>query len=432
MDQIPKTAPIPSKMKFSTMTAGASFVDTFINLRVLAKYIPTNEETAIVGVKFEDTVRGEMIISEAKKAKKAKKASKGKKKRFNDFKHQCTLLVRCPDKTINIKLFNNGNMVCTGCQNTGQAQFACGKIAEAIHNLNGYLEYDIPTRFTNLNSKKIYKQTIVKFTHLIYIIAKELNIDFNLEPFNPTLTKQEGSKLFKKELDEDDQFEEDLMFILTIIKILKTYYGEEALKKAQSLSEFSEIFDMLVEHIDNEKSIIGMTFSSYLYNENKIKLGQVSCNLINHVMTCNYAINRNKLIELMEHDKQLKFVNYKNNYSGAKAYFDCSVDRMEGKSNRIVIIFFGSGKMNVTAARTFNQCDEVYKYICNLFITNFDELLMKTAYNKKKKIDNIMPNQVDIGIHNGYHFIQIKKSHILRNPRNINLLNTFKILDEYK
>jgi TATA-box binding protein (TBP) (component of TFIID and TFIIIB) len=436
---IPEIAPVPTPLKFVTMTMCNS-LDKFINLWVLAKYYNPDidskcdsKTSRIVGIKFENIVRGRV----KRKKKKKKRIVETKRKRFTDFKHQCTLIIDCLGKDINVKLFNNGRIVCTGCNNIEQAAAAAETISKALKDLEGELSYGIPTEFKSHNLKKTHKDDILDYTTVIELISYELDIDINLELFNPSMSKQDSYLLFEKELEADDTFEQDLSYILTLISILKTYYGDEYVKKAETLKDFGDLFDMLVEHSDLDNCTITMPFLSYLDNSKPIKQNHdnVRIIMINHTMSCNYSLNRVNLSELLDKDPRIKFVNYnKVSYSGVKAYYNCIVDRMEGKNNTITVIFFSSGKINITAARTFKQSDEVYKYITDLCENNFNELLMRSAYRiKKKEIENDMPDMFDLGVtDDNFHYVLVKKSSILKNPRNVNLLkNTFDLLDKY-
>ena len=433
---IPKIAPEASPLKFVTMTVCNS-LDAFINLWVLAKHyqlpVLKEGEEGIVGIKFEDIIRGKIKL---KKKKKKRTNDTAKSKRFTDFKHQCTLIIHCLGKDINVKVFNNGRMVCTGCNNVKQADVAAKIISEALCDLQGELSYGIPVKFTSSNLKKTHKHDILEFSTAIELISHELNMNLNIELFNPSLSKSDSFQLFTDELEEDDQFEQDLCYILTLLSILKTYYGKEYVHHAESLKDFGELFDMLIEHTsDNE---ITMPFLSYLNNKVSIKTSpeRVQTSMINHTMSCNYSLNRVRLSEILDSDPRIKFVNYnKESYSGVKAYYKCRVDLMEKKNNTITIIFFSSGKINITAARTFRQSDEVYIYIKELCNDKFDELIMKSAYRtRKKEIENSMPDTFYIGDQegNGCEYLLLKKAAILRNPRNVNLLkNTFGLLEKY-
>ncbi len=432
---IPVHAPSSTPLKFVTMTMGNS-LDRFINLWVLAKHykLDVNARNAIVGIKFEDVIRGKI------KPKKIKKKNNNdtKSKRFTDFKHQCTLIINCLDKDINVKLFNNGRMVCTGCNNIKQAHAAAQIISDALFNLQGEITYGIPYKFESMNLKKTHKQDIIVFTSAIEMISHELGMNLDLELFNPSISKADSFLLFKNNLETDDKFEQDLCYIITLLTILKTYYGKEFVKDAESLSEFGELFDMLIEHTNMDDATITMPFLSYLDNDKPIivKSENVRINMINHTMSCEYNLNRVRLGEILDKDPSIKFINYnKNSYTGLNAYYKCNVDCVPGKKNTIAVIFFGSGKINITAAKSFKQSEEVYEYISNLCRDNFDKLLMKSAYRTKERINNNgMPDTFDMGMsEEGYKYLLIKKSAILRNPRSVNLLkNTFGLLEKYK
>src|SRR3989338_6872342 len=201
--QLPLIPPIPapSELKLITMTITYS-LGHFINLAVVFQYLKLTEE--IICVKFENEHRG--LLIEKKKRKKNKNTGK---RRY--FKNQCTLIIK-HDGYVNVKLFNNGGIVMTGCRSRDQANYIVDIIINAIFNLDGQIEYDIPEKllvdrglsdfFSEIELRKAFKQEIYKYCNLIQLIALDLGWEneFNLEPFNRSYSIAHCFDLFKEEI----------------------------------------------------------------------------------------------------------------------------------------------------------------------------------------------------------------------------------------
>ena len=436
--EIPREAPEPSKIKLNTMTVEFN-LDTMINLRVVSENIELHTEqeiedlglkSAIIGVKFEDINNG--------KTKITKPAKKKTKKRIADFRNQCTLIIHVPvtndpvikSKNINVKLFNNGRLIFTGCTQIEQVSAAVELIVERIHRLSGYLEYEIPTEFKNYSTKDIFRKEILNYRELIHILAYKMNIDLNYEAFNPVLKVREALDLFKDICARESEENEVILTLLTIINILRTYYSETEIKTWKSDRDLPILTDMIIGCREEDGYKFNDVFPSYIGNDYKITVDLDKINIcnINSKMGCNYALNRHVIVELLDKRKDIVKVELdEDRYPGVQAVY-----RMPN-GNEVSITFFASGKINITSVKNPEDIVIVYNFIKMFCRDNFRSLLNVSEYlNQKKQELDDMPNQFTLGEHDGLIYILLKKNSIIKNPRNVFLLKSFGLLDQYQ
>lgn len=417
---IPETAPEPSPVKLVTMTV-VSKLEKFINLKLVSECIKLDDQ--ILGVKFEDTVEGTGF-----KAKK--QSTKKKQRKNNDFKNQCTLIINTGDKNLNVKLFNNGELVFTGCTDIEQIPTATKILTERLVGLDAYLEYDIPRNFKFYTTRDIFKKEIAKYRELIHLLAYQLDFDINAEPFNPALSMKEAYTLFTETNERIDQDEaENILALLQLIRIIRSYYDDTTITSWKSTDDFPKFVKDLLEMLDMNSGKIAGVFPSYLGNEKIIETNPSNVGISNILkrMSCNFPLNRENVFELLKLQPEIERCEFdEDRYPGVVA-------TLKTGDKLVTVIFFNSGKINITAAKSDAQIDKAFEFIKKFCSENFREIVMETDYkNKNLKQQDNMPDQFDLGEHEGTKYILLKKESILKNPRNVLLLKKFGLIQNYE
>ena len=140
--------PNPSPLRISTMTGLSSF-STNINLDVINKFLPIDKNIIFIDPGSNDPVRGKS------KKKITNKSCKKKKMFFN----QTTIIV-CLEgtRTVNIKVFSNGNIQMTGLKSLEDGEEACKLLKNELLNTSGVInniKYDAIPIKSDLEIKAI-------------------------------------------------------------------------------------------------------------------------------------------------------------------------------------------------------------------------------------------------------------------------------------
>lgn len=446
--------PEPSDVKLITMTINME-LNIHINLDVAVRFIPLDDE--IVGKVYGDYYEGKV------NKKKQKYPSASIDDITGGFKNQCTFIINVGDKNINTKVFNNGKLVNVGCKKIEHVYKAAEILVTRFHNLSGCIRYPILQEFPfNKGTKKYFKDELRKrWGDMLMTLINYIDYPLDMSLLSNIHTADQAYKQFTCMLEEDPCVEDKIMYLMTLITLLRHYFpekeGERTLVDFFDTPDFQSLLSQFIENTvinsDNKDIInitktddcgkdvsplagsnnredgdyIEMVFPCYLHEEIPIKLdySQASVHLINHVMNCNFLLDRIKVIELLKECDQIdKHIKYDpETYPGVIA---------QHKSTGIKIIFFNTGKINITAAKTFEQVQIIYQFVKDFCHDNYEHIVRQNGYiNKQLELLDEMPNQLSIGTIYGKQYHILKKSHILTNPRNIYLLKKFNLIDKY-
>lgn len=430
---VPTRAPPMTPLKLITMTVNA-FMDVNLNLDVVARHTELNDK--IVGISYRDIIRGTCIKSKSKSRVGGTKGEDSEDYYTTNsvsgkFKNQCTFIVNVGEKNINTKIFNNGKMVSVGCKTKEHAEIAANILRQTFRNMEGLVIYTIPKNIVSNNIKKFFKDDLrKKFGDLIQLLACELELDdFNIEPFSSATPADDAYKLFQDELANNPIYRIDVMYIYTIITILKCYFIETELLDKFKTPEFQYLLTTIINHTDHEAGEISSEFPSYLNNKELIAFDpqSVRISLINESTNCGYFLNRNRLQELMiDLPDVIKCEYDKNKYPGV-----ITVYRTPTKD--VKIILFNTGKINITSTCTQAQVEQAYKFIEGVCRDYFSELILDSEYrNKIKEYEDKLPTQFHVGIINEQQYYLLKKSSITSNPRNVRFLKIKGLLNMYR
>jgi TATA-box binding protein (TBP) (component of TFIID and TFIIIB) len=433
--EIPKTAPDLPLPKLVTMTTLAS-LDMNVNLNVVAHYLDLDDE--IVGVHYE-----------YQSIHKGVESGKKKKKRSDDsvideacdlsesrpFKNQCTIIVNVGVKNVNTKLFNNTKIINTGCSQLEHCTIVGRILARKITGLSGLVSYKIPEAVRTVKRVKFFKEELCKKNgKLICSLVKDLGMEMDVRPFRcgaeGELSIEEGYALFGQLISADPVYGYNVMYLFTLIGILNCYCDSNlSLYDCYKQQHYQNMLQLLINSTNHEQRLISCVLPAYIDIGTTLTFdeGTVKCELLNMCTNCGYYINRNRLHTLMENHELTEGCSYKKqSYPGVKIFVKAS----DGKI--IKVIAFNTGKINITACKTYQHVEEAYQFISHVCKTYFDELLMITEYhNRQQEYNDSLPNQHYVGKVNGEDYYLLKKSTIAANPRNARHLSDLKLLDIY-
>lgn len=378
--EIPKKVPEMSPLKLVTMTIDTR-TNQMLNLDVIARYCPINER--ILGIKY----------------LKIKKGAYSLESKEGRFKNQCTFRVDVGAKIVNTKLFNNGEIVIVGCKDVKHAHIATDILLESIRGMKGHLEYIIPDKFNKKTPKKFYKDEVKKNIELYRFIASAIGI--KEEIFD------------SEELFLEKYTKEEVLYINKLVTILKSYFVI-----SDNFDEIKPMVYKLISYTEGNK--IRGIFPSYIPSNRKLIPCDFRTVLINNTTNCNYYINRDVLVDLVKGRDDIWCEYNKNRYPGVIIQYNTC-----GKKTKIIV--FDTGKINFTAATTFEQVDSCYKFIKELCEKNFKDLLFKQKYiNRMMDKKDQMPDKVHKdGV------ILLRKGYILNHPRNVKVISELKMIGLY-
>ena len=420
---IPEKIKSLAPLKLVTMTISIA-TNLYLNLNVIAEHIVLNAQILNVSYrkikrgKFKYALSGEDIQNDSEK-----------------FKNQCTFDIDIGEKIINTKIFNNGKIINVGCLDKRHAVLAVDIIMKQIQGLSGHITIPRVNLFTNKNIKKFFKDDLrKKFGAQIQLFACLLDNPVDLAPFDPLLSADEAYLMFASLITEPE-YEALIMYLYTVIQILKNYYDEKDLPNQIDRPEFKALLDLITAHTDAEYTVRAV-FPSYVNHDQPLRQEYTpEIVLLNKSTNSGYFINRTSLEQLLTGEPLIITCKFdKNRYPGVIVEFQASA----ACDNKLVkIIFFNTGKINITAARTNEQVQEAYDFINTFCQTHFDALLLKSEYiNKIKEYESNLPEQFNIGLVKNAegienHFYLLKKSSILANPRNLRILKLHGYLEKY-
>lgn len=410
-----------SPLKLVTMTIDAD-INTHINLDVIARYTPLDER--ITEIRYRNIHRTP-VQGAPEDDKEFYKSETGSGR----FKNQCTFIIDVGDKKINTKVFNNGKIVNVGCKKVEHAEQTSEILIDLFQNMKGLVIYTIPDTFPNNNIKKFFKDDLrKKYGKLIPLLTATLELELDTDPFSGVMSSDEGYATFQREC-ENPRYISDIMYVHTIIRILKCYFEEGQLVKQYDNPDLQAMLKTIQDHTDRDAAEISCVFPSYLNNDKKIPFDKdtIEVVLINKSTNCGYFLNRTVLEELItDCPGVLKCTYDKNRYPGV-------ITAYQTPTWLVKIIVFNTGKINITKTRTHEQVQQAYDFISEFCREHFHELLLRSEYtNRQKESEDNMPAQFHVGLVDDQQIYLLKKSSIISNPRNVRFLSKRKLLSYYR
>lgn len=407
---------IISDVKMVTMTIGY-ILSKYINLNIIYNYLDLDD--VIIGLKYNNCAKGEIKIKKPYK----KLQLKAKMKPKNDFKNQCTLIMfikwTMDDKTeysknLNVKLFNNGKIIITGCTCNQQIIIAINYLIDKLHGMVGPLD----TIYKNLRSLN-NRESILNFKIIEYLIEKTGKTALNDSKSKTKREKKSINYLYKDLTDTDDKT------IYNLYLLIKIYFSDYDIKN-DNINIYNFITDVLLK----EDRVI---YPIYYNPDEKLEFDATKIDIlnINSRLNCSCSLNRNSIYKLLKADPAIDNVLYDENlYPGVKAFYKNTSKPVKinnnKKKNKLTIIFFNSGKINITSTQTHEQTIEIYNFIkifCNKYydeicIENTKDILYKKYIESLQKSIKIIDDDIT--------YVFLKRDHIMSNKRNKLILQKYK------
>lgn len=419
--KIPTVAPVPDVPVLVTMTVKSMLPKNF-NLDVVSRYVNIGE-SSITSIKYRDIKRDETCLEITEPVNFL-----GNGVNSGRFKNQCTFVIDVRDKMINTKLFNNGQIVNVGCKKVDHAKMTIDTLLKELCNLKGSIEYVIPTSLKQCNMKKFFKDELKKDYYPLFVLleaheAVEATERLDLTPFEKDI--EQGFAAFCENV-KNPEYEKKIMYYYTICNILKWYFPKKDLLDSLAPSGAGwSIVKMVFSYTEYENNRIVGIFPAYVGD--MPAAGELIISLINKTTQCGYYLDRVVLYKLLyTHPQIVKVSAHTDEYPGVTA-------DLQTPEKIISIVFFNTGKINITAANSEAQIATAYEFICKFCVENFKDLLLTNEYIcKRKEYEDNLPDIYPHGQYGDVNVYMLKKRKILSNPRNVKLLRDLGMLDYYR
>lgn len=456
-DYLDSFVPKFSDLNLATMTVTSS-ISILFNLEIVVRYLPL--DNYIVGKKCDG-------IGEWGQIKKNKTNTiinneidiiKENKKR-KDFVNQITMIIypygidnknkKLQKRKINTKLFNNGQIVMTGCKKMDEAHLIMKYLANTLNqNVFGLVEYNIIPKILSEYSVKAYNKYIKTnqdiFQKLLNYI-KLCNNNFNtITSFEDLLNKSIKTYSSKLELE--------IMSLFKIYQILILYRESSALEtildtllnSSTKLSIIDQNFveQILTKVIDNcltnfTTNKIKLVLPSFVDNSITYRLENTHTQMINCYFYSNFNIDRIAILKLVTNKYGVSAEYEPERYQAVMISYisRVSCDQTEHKicqcnskkkckcickCRTVTICVFRKGTVIITGANNWDQINDAQTFIQKVITDECPRIYLKKYQNKTRPSNKkIMLITED--------FFWIRRDHILRNPRNKFIINEFKL-----
>lgn len=409
---------IPSWLTLRTMTIQSN-IGYNVNLDVIVREVPLSND-GVLSVNYKDYGRS---ILPPKQKKRRRKEGTGR-----SFGNQCSLKYQTESKVVDAKIFNNGSVIVTGCTNYEQSTETVKGLRGLLKNLRCYLTYPAEREL----SLKEYKTNIRKKLSILDYLNRHLQLGLNSDLFIFRVDKKNTiSKRYQQFMDtlERENSTGQFHILLRVTDLLRKYWDLEEIERHiaedDSTSPQAKLFLQsardLYSKVDEEDLTLKGTFPSS-YNVEAIEDVEgleIKGNtvLINGSLEAGYNINRTKLAELLKTYSDIgadRVEYYQDNYPGVVVKF------AKGSGT---VIFFNSGKINITSVRDIETLVSVSNYVRELVNSVRSQVEIKKTDSSEKSSDRGENIKGECMIH---------KRFILRNPRNVRLLNERGLLHLYR
>lgn len=164
---------------------------------------------------------------------------------------------------------------------------------------------------------------------------------------------------------------------------------------------------------------------------------------INSKTYCTMQLDRDKIEKLLiENDRVYKVDFNKDRFPGVCASLKAQCDILPNapvKKNLNLVVIYNTGNINISATRTPGQVTSAFNFIKDLITKNKDEVCVaprvdsKKSASKKSAVLEKLPDMYSLGVKSdGYEYVHLMKSALLRKPRNLFLLKELSLISHYK
>ena len=385
-----------------------------INIYALSK-LPLDD--FIIGKRFNNVSVGKM--------KPLKKTSKVK----IDFGNQCSLNLKIKDKTMNFKVFNNGDIIVTGSRSLKDINLFMNKFEKLI-----------ATHFVNIpeSISECFEKTsggLVRFIQnhytLIACVANKFDINLFDDPIvygvytNGNITIDDLCYSNNINLDEiplDTSLMPKIKRLLCLVYAIYFYSSRDIITfidtNEKLCSILKKVFYSGEQKLENDCSnnqLLPCTFKSQAdpeYSQRVIKIEN-----INALMPVDYMIDRNKFIEIANkyYPDNIHYITYEQcMYQGVNVKWKESKFILRSGFTCSLLVF-QDHKIIITGCKSVESINAVYKSLKTLLQKYRSDIERKLEYSKEIKQKESFK---DTTIIRSKHFIFIPKRLFELNPRN--------------
>lgn len=402
-----------SDVKISTITCSAQIPNCILNILKIGKYLEIDD--VILGLKYMcgdvSVIKGAYSTTTYKRSKN-KKIEKVKK---TVFYNQVSVVMKCNDNIVNIKVFANGSLHITGLKNINEVT---NIVRLLIAKLNTLAESDFTTLisqdenqiwidsdnlvYNNGNiigyksfQKQCYnicnKECTVDIKTGLYVGSKEtsqrkrelLDRNGNVVGYYKTELSKGKRKLYKKNKGLFIDYANDTIFYETnVIGHMVYEFLDEILIDLKQI----ENQDSTVLEVDiSSNPYVNQTVPYVLSEHSDIKL-HVNC--MNVYFNLDFAVNRSKMSILLS---EMGFmVKYKpESYSGVKLTYKINSNTNNGTcmcNNKctclnITFLIFQTGSVVSTGYKNYHQIDQCVNHFKSLCKQN-ESVIVKVGESK--------------------------------------------------
>jgi hypothetical protein len=487
-------APEIPELKLSTITLCTS-INRRVNLAVLKSYMKPSSEFTTADT---STVKRKKRVPNTKGVSLETESTEESGVEAGKFNNQITLYHHDPnyDTKLNLKVFSNGSIILTGCQETEKRPFAALQNLMPLLYCDGEVSVNIPpvkdlTKYLTKDGAKWTKPMASKikvFNEIARCVALYMKLDVptRLDKINMT-----------DPLVFNEQTKKHLMLIFTVHKVLYIYCNDDqeylslyddliskaellsaSISKAELLSasiskppipgvaqirKLVELFQIVCDGWDGSTkftfhlpSYINFEGESPLnYDKTRLKIG-----LINTGMKIPMHIDREKCVNLINTKYEIAArydpdfhqgvqVHYKSdktcmlhNPHAAKKLphrYVVPFDYLPKSDNAcdcitVTVIIFREGSVMITGAKNWKQVDDAYHWLKDFILKEYKDI--SCQYNSLlAKGTSLNANHSSKGQFSAIlhgDIVYLNKNELLSKPRNYIVIKKLDLLNAYR
>jgi|UniRef100_A0A6C0BK53 hypothetical protein len=439
-------APQPDPLKLIIVTC-KTYLNCNLNLEMIAHKLPLDSQ--IIGKKLLGVVEEGQIKSRTK-ANHKKTAKNGRKTTRKDFSNQCTVIIQAPmcQKKLNLKIFGNGKIVITGGFSEDDGREAVNILRAKIATLTDQYQIHAHSNWSDLfESIPAYLKYISK-NYLIFLkmfSLYDINVDLRLDL---VLNKKFVENYLETDLNARDPVKKGLCFasqpeeidkflrMIQIFNICHLYFPNTVL-----LDKLNQLDPNLRQIINQlyllQPQVLPLTFDLNEFN----RPFDVTIENYNTMFNCRFHNNRELFTQILnDRYKSSGLISSAkfepSNYQGINVKYvsrilcqPCCTSMGKKKNSKcrckeVSFLIFQEGNIIITGGRSWEQLLDGYRVITQILKTEYPLIHVK---KNQQTVVTTQPTQI---VQQDTVYLN-RKTFINENPRNVYLIKTLGLLDNY-